>query len=305
MASVTNARRISSFLTTDFTRMSSKKVDEISKQVSVDLNKQPKHMNWEEAEQIVSAIKGIKFVAPPTECLVPINEEHLKKALANILEPEFYNVITRTPAIFRGGVPFIVEVAVAYGGKCGKNIESGEGTNLEIMRFANRTPLLFDAGGCGITKAINQVEWKRYGVKAENPVTIAVNFTSIYVPYTGAGKEAISDEEEIIKEIKLALMEAARKVSMYISGQRRKSDQERKKKTFEKYVPETAKAVATLSGANEKELEMKLIKIVNEKYADILEDENEEEEEIPKDEEKETLKDEEDEKEEVIENGEE
>jgi len=294
MASATKSRRISSFLTTDFTRMSSGKVAEIAKEVSVDLNKQPKRINWEEAEEIVKAIKKTKFVAPPTDCLIPINEEHLKRALENILQPEFENIITRTPAIYRGGVPFIIEVALAYGGKSGKNLENGEGTNIEIMRFANRVPLLFDAGACGITKAINSVEWKRYGIKAENPVTILVNFTSIYVPYTGAGKESISDEEDIIKEIKLALMEAARKVGSYISGQRRKSDQERKKKTFEKYTPETAKAVSALSGVNEKLLEQKLIKIVNEKYAELFEDEDEEleEEETLKDEEEENKKEE-------------
>ncbi len=39
-----------------------------------------------------------------------------------ILNPEFIEVVERKPAIFRGGIPFIVEVGLAYGGGAGRNI---------------------------------------------------------------------------------------------------------------------------------------------------------------------------------------
>lgn len=276
-ASKTKARTIKSFLVTEFTRMSGAKVKEIEERVNFDLNKRPKDMIWEEAEQIVGAIKQINFIAPPTDCLIPINEDHLKRALANVLQPEFDIVLTRPPSIYRGGVPFIVEVALAYGGKAGRKNGLEEGDNTEMMRFANRVPLLFDAGGCAITKAIQTIDWRRYGLKEGDAITALVNFTSIHVPYTGAGKESISEDEEIIKEIRLALMDAGRKLGLYVSGQRRRDEREMKKKSFQKYIAETAEAVSKLSGQNAKILANHLNRIVDEKYSEIEDEENEEE----------------------------
>jgi len=204
MVGATTARTIKSFLTTEFSRMSSAKAEEIQKQVSFDMDKRPKDMNWQDAEQIVNAIKKMTFISPPTDVLIPINEKHLEKALENILKPEFKSVLTRPPAVYQGGVPFIVEVALAYGGKAGISVADGQqlDNRMEIMRFANRVPLLFDTGGCGLTKAIQAVEWKRYGLQQDLPLTVLVNFTSIHVPYTGAGKQAVIDDEDIIKEIR-------------------------------------------------------------------------------------------------------
>ncbi len=271
-ASRTRARTVKSFLINDFSRVSAAKVKEIQDKVSFDLNKRPQDLTWQEAEEIINAIKQINFIAPPTDCLIPIGKEQLERAVENILKPEFKAILTRPPAIYRGGVPFIVEVALAYGGKAGKQSKNGEENKLEIMRFANRVPLLFDAGSCAITKAVQSVEWKRYKIDENTPITIIVNFTSIYVPYTGAGKESIADEEEILKEIRLALMDAARKVGSYVSGVRRKHEKEKRIKEFMKYIPETARAIAKLTGKDEKLIEEKLKKIVMEKYEEVEEE---------------------------------
>jgi DNA topoisomerase-6 subunit B len=276
----TKARTIKSFLVTEFTRMSNAKANEIQKGVSFDMNKRPRDMTWEEAEEIVGAIRDTSFIAPPTECLIPISEEHLKRALDNVLHPEFETILTRPAALYRGGVPFIVEVGLAYGGKAGKNNNTEGAEKMEVMRFANRVPLLFDTGSCAITKAVQTTDWKRYSIKSDVPITVLVNFTSIYVPYTGAGKEAVTDDEEIIKEIRLTLMDTARRLGTYVSGQRRQYEKEMKKKSFEKYVGEIAKSVSKLTGKSEKLLEKHLNNIVEEKYAEIAEEEENEAEEV-------------------------
>ena len=235
-ASRSKARSIKGFLTADFTRFSSQKANDVQKLVDFDLNKTPQSMTWEEAEKIVKVIRGMSFVAPPTDVLIPIGEAHLTKALHSILQPEFETVLTRKPALYRGGVPFIVEVALAYGGNSGKastgnekdgKIQKDDEVNtqkqMEIMRFANRTPLLFDSGSCAITKAAQSIAWKKYGIQPDGPVTVLINFTSIHVPYTSAGKQAVSDEEEIIKDMRLALMDTGRRLGLYVSGKKNSS----------------------------------------------------------------------------------
>ncbi len=266
-----NSQKIKSFLKNDFTRVSGKKAKEIQEKVSFDLNKRPGDLNWDEAEELVNTFDEIDFMRPPTDVLVPIGEERLKKAVEEQLEPEFKTVIERKPKAYRGGVPFVVEVALAYGGKAGN--DNGE-DEIEAMRFSNRVPLLFNKGSCAITKSVDSVDWDRYAVKENTPLTILVNFTSIHVPYIGAGKKAIADEEEIKKEIRLALMKAGRKLGNYLKGKRKKKQRLQKKKTFETYIPETAKSLADITGKDEEEIRKHLESVVKQRFSDIGEDED-------------------------------
>lgn len=266
----TVARTVKSFLVNEFARMSAQKANEIQKNVTFDMDIRPKDMGWEQAEQVVKAINGMDFIAPPTDCLIPIGEKHLEKSFQNVLQPEFVRVLTRPATVYRGGVPFDVEVAIAYGGKAGKKADENPNEPqqdlMEIMRFANRVPLLFDTGGCAISKAVQTVDWKRYDIKSDVPLTVLVNFTSVYVPYTGAGKQAVSEEEEIIKEIRLAIMEAARHVGRYVSGQRNKYERETKKKMLMLYVQPVAEAISQLTDKPEKLVASKLKEVVETRY---------------------------------------
>jgi len=182
------------------------------------------------------------------------------------VEPEFLHVLTRKPQVYAGGFPFQVEVAIAYGGKAGRTISGPEGNQkrLEIMRFANRAPLLFDAGNCAVTKAVHSIDWKRYDVKDidNSAVTVLVNFISVYIPYTGAGKQAIADEEEVIEEIRLALMQSGRKAGRYISEKRREAERQMKREIFYKYIPEIVGALNNITKADKKILDKKMRKMV-------------------------------------------
>ena len=120
-------------------------------------------------------------------------------------------------------------------------------------------------------KVVNNIDWKRYGLGRLDsvPVSIIVNLTSTYVPYTSAGKQAISDEEEILKEVSLALMDVGRKTNQYISRKRKKYEKQTRRKTLLKYIPEVATAVSKLSGSKKDELEKNLLELVDQKYPDI------------------------------------
>lgn len=261
MSKFTRVKKASHFLSHELARVSEKKVREIQEHLSFDLKKKkPRELSWSECEEIINAFGKVTFLAPSTEGLRPIGEEQIRGAILNVLEPEFEVVLTRKPTVY-GGIPFQVEVAVAYGGKSGRKIsdkkeEKGFKISSEIMRFANRTPLLFDAGGCGITKAVNEIDWKRYNIKnfETAPLTVVVNLSSTHIPYTSAGKQSVAVEKEIIKEIKIAIQEAGRKFARFHSKKQRAHEKEMRRKTLLKYSGELASALAAITGKNEAEI---------------------------------------------------
>ncbi len=268
LAKYSDARKISSFLKNSFDRFGDKAVEEVAKGISFDINKDPRQITWDEAEEVVKQFKKINFIAPRTDGLIPIGEDRIAKSLKGIVNPEFQSVITRKPSVYRGGFPFQVEAGIAFGGSAGRmgetNEEGQQQRKIEIMRFANRAPLLFDTGGCAITKAVQSIDWKRYGMKDyENaPLTVFVNLISVHIPYTSAGKQAISDEDEIMEELRLALMETGRKIYTFIGRQKRLEEKEAKRKMFYKYATEVAAGVADLTEKNKKDIEAKLHALV-------------------------------------------
>ncbi len=275
-------RKISAFLQNSLARVSSNKVNELRDIVkAVDFDKNPNDMTWEEAEQIVQAFKQVKWIAPETDSIVPISKEQIEKSFMNIFNPEVLAVTERSPKVYRGGVPFMVEAAIAYGGGITEAGKKGE-----IMRFANRVPLPFDAGGCAITEAVKNIEWGRYSLKQfdEEPIVVLVNLVSVHVPYTGAGKQAIAQEEDVMDEIRYAVMEAARDVQRYLSGKRKAHEIETKRKVISRYIEQLSADLSDLAAAkNKKELQAKLESIVEGKYASGEMDEDKEE--VPKHEE--------------------
>lgn len=292
------SRKVSSFLQERFTRVSAAKVDELRKMCpDVDFDKKPSDLQWADAEKIVKAIQNpeMRWIAPSTDSVKPIGKEQVEKSLKNIMAPEFVVVTERAPKIFKGGIPFMVEAAIAYGGGAGKNgmdnqaSQKGSGaagsppgqSQSEVIRYANRAPLLFDNSGCAITEAVKDIDWKRYKLKnfEEEPISIFVNISSVYVPYTSAGKQAISNEEEITQEIKNAIMEAARDLQRYLSGKHRERDRTERKKAILRYVQQLSKDLPELAGKGKaSEIEKKLIELIETKYSGQIENGEDEEE---------------------------
>ncbi len=263
---------VSAFLQERFARVSANKVTEVKALVpDVDFNRAPKDLSWEEADKMVKAFRQVKWIAPATDSVVPIGKEQIEKAMKNILMPEFITVTERSPKVFRGGIPFLVEAAIAYGGNSGRQKSEG-GKAGDIMRFANRVPLLFDAGGCGLTEATKNIDWKRYGIRDFDgeAITVFVNLASVHVPYTGAGKQAISTDEEIMDEIRNAVQEAARAMQRYVGSVVREREREGKKKAVLRYIDQLSKDLSDLSGEKAvDELKKLLTAIVETKYAGL------------------------------------
>jgi len=274
MAKASSNRTVKGMLQSEFSRMSAAKANEVGQHVDFDIETQPKKVGWQEAEQIVKAFKKMDFLAPATDCLRPIGEPNIEKAMQSILAPEFLAVVERRPTVYGGGYAFQVEVGIAYGGHAGRKLTTGE-QRWEVMRFANRAPLLFDAGGCALTKAAQDVEWNRYGMKGveELPVTVFINLISTHIPYTGAGKQSVSDIEEIVQEIRFALMDVGRKFNRFHSHKRALQEHSARRNTFLKYITEIAPALASLIGRDKKQIEAKWVKLVEDHIGEFVEEE--------------------------------
>jgi len=267
LAKHTKGRTVASFLSTELSRVSKRKAEEVLKLAEVNVNKKPAKLTWEEAEHIVSAFKQVKLMAPPTTGLRPIGAADIENGLRQILRPEFTYAATRPPKVYRGGLPFIVEAGIAYGGGAGKAIE-GKGeeieaeAGMELIRFANRAPLIFDQGGCAITTAARNIEWRRYGVDVSTaPLTLFVNVVSAYVPYTSAGKQSIAEEPEVFDEIRSTIMDVARELRRFLYRKIHIKERQERAGVFEQYLPVIARKAASLAGTKQPDIKPLLKKV--------------------------------------------
>ncbi len=267
MARSTKTYRLTSFLTTEFSRVSQKIAEKICRLAYLPEDMRPQDMTLSEARRVLDAFKKVRLMAPPTDCLSPIGETLIKKGLKNVLgslKPGFYaQPITRDAKVYAGN-PFIVETGLVFGGELPKD------QPVKILRFANRVPLLYQQGADVITKAIGNVDWRRYGLEQRGgegipigPAIILVHVASTRIPFTSEAKEAIADVPEIREEIELALKSLGRQLKMY------RVKKERKKKLSEKFflvnklLPEIARKSAEIVEKPVPRLEPVITKIMN------------------------------------------
>jgi DNA topoisomerase-6 subunit B len=235
----THARNLRSCLSGDFSRVSSKTALAICETAGVPPTRRPSEVTRDEAEKVHAAIQKTKIMAPPTDCIAPIGEELIERALRAEVDAEFYASVTRRPAIYRGN-PFLIEVGLAYGG------ELTADAPITLYRYANRVPLQYQQGACAITKAVTGTDWKAYqlqhprGALPLGPLLLMVHIASVWVPFTSESKEAIAHYPEIIKEIRLGLQECGRRVATHIRKQKREADEAKKRAYIEKYIPQVA-----------------------------------------------------------------
>ncbi|MEM2815874.1 MAG: DNA topoisomerase VI subunit B [Candidatus Bathyarchaeia archaeon] len=197
-------------------------------------SKNPKKLSQDEIVRLVQMLRKFKdFLPPDAGCLSPLGEELLRTGILKELKPEFLAVHQRKPATYSGH-PFIVEVAIAYGG------EIPQKNGFVVYRFANRIPLLYDEASDVSVKVIESMNWRRYKVAPDMPIAIVVHICSTKVPYKTVGKEFIADRPEVRREIANGLREVARQLQRFLS-RREHADREKKRLgVFSKYLPRIA-----------------------------------------------------------------
>ena len=110
-----------------------------------------------------------------------------------------------------------------------------------------------------MTKSVLQTNWRSYGLQQSRgalpqaPMVLLVHVASVWVPFTSESKEAVASYDEIIKELKLALQEAGRKLGRFIRRGQRERDAERKRAYIEKYIPHIGIALQEILGLSERD----------------------------------------------------
>ena len=240
-------RTLQGFLTQEFSRVSVRVAKDICTRAVLKPNGRPKSIAREESDRLFKAINATKLMRPPTDCIVPIGEELLTASLKANVQAGFYASTTRPPAVYRGN-PFQIEVAVAYGGDI-----NPEGS-VQVMRFANRVPLLYQPSACAITRSLIDTDWRNYRISQSNnalptgPLVVMVHVASVWVPFTSESKDAVAHYDEIIKEIRLGVQECGRKVGDHIGKMRREAEAARKKDYITQYIGHIAAALQEITG---------------------------------------------------------
>jgi len=264
MLEITSAKTLQQFLTEEFVRVGPGTAQQICQNAALLPNTKPKQVSREMVEKLHKGIQATKIIAPPTDSISPIGADQLEKGLRKEVNAEFYCSTTRPPEVYRGN-PFIIEASIAFGGE-----QDAEST-VRIMRFANRVPLLYQQGACAITQAIQATAWRSYGLQQSKnslpagPCTLVVHMTSVWVPFTSESKEALAHYPEIMKEIKLALQECGRKLSLFVNKKRRIKEESKKRSYIEKYIPHVAEAlqeITKVSAEEKKKLEENLYELL-------------------------------------------
>ncbi len=184
------------------------------------------------------ALQGLKLMAPSTKSVLAIGEEAMAKSIQRLGSVDFYSVVSRKPTIcdFK---PVQIDVAVAR--LLDKNIEAE--SQVQVLRFANRVPLQFDKSACAIVHALESVNWRAYGLVQpkgsipQGPYIIAVSVVSPFIKFKNASKETIDGSDELIEEIRRALIQAGQKLSKHIRSEVKANELEEKIRHIEQFGP--------------------------------------------------------------------
>ena len=242
------------FLKTGFSRVSDQSIKDFvtkglpKKLLSTSLSS----LKDEDFKKIFQVVQETELMAPSTKSVLTVGEPALSKSIQRLGEVDFFSVVARKPTIcdFK---PVVIEIALAR--FINRNLEAD--APVQLLRFANRVPLQFDKSGCAITWAIESVNWKTYGLQQPKdslplgPYVFAVSVVSPFIKFKNASKETIDASEELVEEIRRALIQAGQKLSRHIKKEFKEADLERKLQHIEQFGPVLVEGLVRITKSNE------------------------------------------------------
>ncbi len=241
------------FLKTGFSRVTDQTLKDLVKAglpkplIDMPTNK----LSEEQFKKAFQVIQNTELQPPSTRSVLTVGEEALAKSILRLGDVDFFSVVARRPRIadFK---PVVVEIALA------RFLNRGaQDDQIQLLRFANRVPLQFDKSACAITKAVESVNWRAYGLNQskdslpQGPYVFAISVTSPFIKFKNAAKETIDGSEELVEEIRRALMQAGQKLSRHIRRESKEADLERKISHIEQFGPILVEYLVRITGAKD------------------------------------------------------
>jgi DNA topoisomerase-6 subunit B len=250
------------FLTRAFCRLSSNKAKTIVSNASKNLRRRhlddlkmttpTDSLSKTEVELLYRAFSNEDYIAPPTDTVVPVGEEIFEQTIQMAYKPDFVSAVTRKPTSGKG-LSFAIEVCIAYGGE----IKPATSAPMVLWRFVNRVPKLRDNSDCATWKATASVNWKNYKVATfdngipRGPLMVFIHVAGAYVHvmFKGQSKQALAEDEVLLREIKLALEDAGRRFRRFIT--RRETAQRKAKRAgiLAMYADQFAESLVTIANS--------------------------------------------------------
>jgi DNA topoisomerase-6 subunit B len=137
---------------------------------------------------------------------------------------------------------------------------------IELVRLANRVPLLYQQSACAITEAVIDTNWRRYGLPQPRgglplgPMVLTVHIASVWVPFTSESKEAIAHYPEIVEEIQRGLQECGRQLGAYLNRRAFARMQAARRDKIGLYAEELTEALSVLTGRSKERIREALAK---------------------------------------------
>ncbi len=203
-----------------------------------------------EFREIFTHLQNLKLMAPSTKSVLSIGEEALSKSILRLGAVDFFSVVSRKPAIcdFK---PVQVEVAIARLQEKGLEPDAP----VQVLRFANRVPLQFDKSACAMVHSLESVNWRAYGLAQprgslpQGPYIVALSVVSPFIKFKNASKETVDASDELVEEIRRALIQAGQRLSRHIRKESKASELEEKIRHIEQFGPILVDGLCRISKA--------------------------------------------------------
>jgi DNA topoisomerase-6 subunit B len=245
MINASRSTNLLDFLANNFHRVGIATAMNFLKSIKMSPDINPKTMDSKDLVKLVSKMKDFnEFQPPDAQCLSPVGMDLLKAGIIREFSPEYVAVTQRRASAY-AGYPFVIEAAIAYGGR----VPVTPIDETLVLRFANKIPLLYDLHSDVAMKVIKRINWQRYKLDLKTmPIAFFIHICATKVPYKTVGKEYIADRPEVEYEIEWALKTCAREVKTHMGKKEKAYIVQRRLTVFERYLPLISQFSTELAG---------------------------------------------------------
>ncbi|KAH7684331.1 DNA topoisomerase VI subunit B protein [Dioscorea alata] len=240
LISETSKQNLLQFLQHEFVKISKTFAERLIGEMGPDFspNMSVKSLTSQQIVRIHQLFRQAKFDDPNGDCLSPAGEYNLRLGIIKELQPDMVATYAGSPQIFEGH-PFIVEAGISLGGK---DVKQG----LNVFRFANRIPLLFEQGADVVTRtALKRINWSSYKINLmQDKIGVFVSIVSTKIPFKGTGKEYIGDDiTEISSAVKTAIQQCCVQLKSKIVKKLQARERQERKRNLTRYIPDASNAI--------------------------------------------------------------